>query len=96
MGFAKGSFAGGALAIGGGRWYWTSPFPWRDGTYALAVRIQDRLGNENATAVAALSIEIAALPRPVPRAWVAAFGGAEDDWNVRVQWRHSPEFDATE
>lgn len=96
LGFAKGAFAGGAFAIGEGHWSWTSPFPWRDGTYALAVRIQDRLGNENTTAIATLSIEVAALPRPVPRAWIAAFGTKFDDWNVRVQWRHSPEFAATE
>ncbi|MCB9852757.1 MAG: hypothetical protein H6819_06650 [Phycisphaerales bacterium] len=96
MGFAKGPFAGGGFAVGGGSWSWRSPFPWRDGTYALAARIRDRVGNENATAVASLSVEISALPRPVARAWVAAFGGPEDDWNVRVQWRHSPEFDATE
>lgn len=95
MGFAKGPFAGGAFAIGGGYWQWRSPFPWRDGTYQVAIRLRDRLGNENATNAATLSIEIAALPRPVPRAWVEAFGGTKDDWNVRVQWRPSPEFDST-
>lgn len=96
MGFAKGPFAGGGFAVGGGVWTWTSPFPWRDGTYSVAIRLGDRLGNENATPAAILSIEIAALPRPVPRAWIAAFGGAEDDWNVRIVWRHSPEFAPTE
>jgi hypothetical protein len=94
MGFAKGPFAMGAFAIGSSTWAWTSPFSWRDGEYALAMRLQDRLGNENATDVATLSIEIAALPRPVPRAWVSAIEG--EGFNVQVQWRHSPEFEATE
>jgi len=96
LGFAGGPFCAGPFGVGASYWEWTSPFPWRNGSYTVVARIRDRVGNENATAVATLPIDIAATPRPVPRAWVGAFGAPEDDWNVRVHWRPSPEFAATE
>lgn len=94
MGFAKGPFAIGGFACGGGYWQWTTPFPWRNGTYTVAVRLRDALGNESAT-VSTTTIEIAALPRPSSRAWLDAIGDGIE-YTVRVGWRASPEFEPTE
>ena len=92
MGFAKGPFAIGGFAVGGGYWQWQPTNPWRDGEYAIAVRLQDALGNEQSADAAALTIEVAAVPRPSSRAWISAYDEMEN--LLTISWNRSPDFAA--
>jgi hypothetical protein len=92
MGFAKGPFAIGGFAVGGGYWQWQPTHEWRDGEYAIAARLQDALGNEQSADVAALTIEVAALPRPSSRAWINAYD--EPGNLLTIAWNPSPDFAA--
>lgn len=91
-GFAMGPFGQGPFGVGASYWSWKTSFPWRNGTYSLAARLRDRLGNEQTTASATLTIQIAALPRAVPSVAVAGVKlGA-----LQLKWKPSPDFDVTE
>ena len=91
-GFGAGPFGAGPFGVGASYWSWKTSFPWRNGTYSLAARLRDRLGNEQTTAVATLAIQIAAVPRAASSVRVAGLTlGA-----LRLTWRPSPDFDVTE
>lgn len=87
-GFGMGPFGIGAFAVGGGFWRWASPFDWRDGEYAVELRMRDALGNEQPTPLAAITIEIAAPPRPPAKAWLQSLVGP----SMTVAWHPSPDF----
>jgi hypothetical protein len=90
MGFARGPFAIGGFAVGGGYWQWQPTNRWRDGEYAIAVRLQDALGNEQSADAATLTIEVAAVPRPSSRAWISAYDEGEN--LLTISWNRSPDF----
>ncbi len=91
-GFGMGGFGEGPFGVGASYWSWQSPFPWRNGIYSLSARLRDRLGNEQATAVATFTIQISALPRAVPSVAVAGVAiGA-----LQLTWKPSPDFEVTE
>lgn len=87
LGFASGPFALGGFACGGGWFEWQFPFPLRDGQYSVAMRLLDRLGNEEETPAEVLDFLVLALPRPATNLSADYAGG-----NLNLAWMHSPEF----
>ncbi len=91
LGYATGPFGGGAFGVGGGYWEWRFPFPLRDGTYKIALRLLDLLGNERGDDAASLTLCVEDIPRPCSR---ARFENYDDQAEtLTFAWRHSPDLE---
>lgn len=88
MGFGRGPFGVGAFGIGGGYFEWQFSFPLRNGVYAIALRLRDTAGNEQAADAVAFSFEVQAVPRPCDKAWVVSLDGD----TLTIGFRRSPDF----
>lgn len=88
-GFGMGPFGIGAFGVNGGFWTWRPANNWRNGIYRIVARLRDAIGNEQSTAIADITVEVAAPPRPSPSAWIVSVAGT----NLNIAWRHSPDFE---
>lgn len=91
-GFARGPFAGGAFGVGHNAVTWRGTQAWRDGKYAIALRLLDHLGNAATSAAAEEVVRVEALPRAASslRLTGVADGAAQFTFSA------SPEFEAEE
>ncbi len=87
LGFSRGPYSAGPFGVGLSYWTWRFPFELRNGVYVIEARLMDALGNGQEMAIDSMSIEVAAVPRPVSKAWLAGYKVPI----LTIAWRHSPD-----
>lgn len=87
-GFGAGGFGLGGFGLSGSFFTWRPTFDLRNGVYRFAARLIDEVGNEQATDIGEVEVEVLAAPRPVSKAWLESYS----EPNLTIAWRPSRDF----
>ena len=92
MGFLDAGFLDGPFLDATGDFTYRVPFPLRDGTYLLGVRLTDALGNEQTGTVNEVAFTVAALPRAPQDARIEGYAAGL----TTIAWDASPDIEEYE